>query len=55
MARILQTLEVSQKDISGKDINDSHSLNILHILVTLDVSILDISGNDINESHSLNI
>ena len=45
-------------DISGKDINELHSLNIPfipYLPLTLEVIHVDISGNDINDFHPENI
>ena len=40
--------------MSGNDINELQSENILFISLTLFVFHLEISGNDINELHPLN-
>ena len=42
---------VFQWEISGKDFNELHSLNMLLISVVFVVSHLEISGIDINEIH----
>ena len=48
------TLVVFHFDISGKDINDEHPLNIPLKLVLIFVFHLEISGKDISDVHSLN-
>jgi len=52
---MLVIFDVFHFDISGKDINDEHPVNINSILVTLDVFHFDISGKDINDEHLENI
>ena len=47
-------LDISHFDISGKDSNELHSLNILLIFLTFEVFQFDMSGNDINELHPEN-
>ena len=44
MRLISVTLEIFHLEISGKDFNDSHPLNISFILFTLFVFHLEISG-----------
>ena len=45
------TLEISQFDfdISGNDVNEKHSKNILFIFLTFEIFHLDMSGKDFNE------
>ena len=49
MTDISLTLEVFHFDISGKDFNEQHPLNIQLISVTIEVFHSDKSGNDFNE------
>ena len=55
MQSILITLKVFHFEISGKDDNDEHPINIKLTLVTLIVFHFEISGKDDNDEHPLNI
>ena len=52
---ILVILLISYLEITGKDNNEWHSLNILHISVALLVFHFERLGRNVNDKHPLNI